>query len=195
MLAVEGLGGELSPINQWQAMTVYIKTAAGMEAINNPQAGLPRRLRTLLICIDGKSSLQAYIKNLPSFGDVAALMDSLREAGLIEVLGQNDARSSANRTAAVPGIPVSEVQGLDESFHRATARALTLRQAIDAMGDFVSQHLPDNAIEIVLMLDKVDSVDELNQLMPSYRELIRPFGAKAALHLRQLAPLTENKFS
>jgi hypothetical protein len=50
-------------------------------------------------------------------------------------------------------------------------------------------------MEIILMLDKVDSVDGLNELMPSYTELIRPFGAKAALHLRQLAPLTQNKFS
>jgi len=176
-------------------MTVYTKTAAGMEAINNPQSALPRRLRTLLICIDGKSSLQTYIKSLTSFGDVAALMDSLREAGLIEVLGQSDARSNASRTAAVAGITVSEVPGLDESFHLATARALTLRQAITAMGDFVSTHLPDSAMEIILMLDKVDSVDGLNELMPSYTELIRPFGAKAALHLRQLAPLTQNKFS
>jgi hypothetical protein len=195
MLAFDGLGCELVRTNRWQAMTVYTKTAAGMEAMKNPQTALPRRLRTLLICIDGKSSLQTYIKSLTAFGDVASLMDSLREAGLIEVLGQTDARSNASRTVAVAGIPISEVPGLDESFHLANARALTLRQAIAEMGDFVSTHLPDNAIEIVLMLDKVESVDELNQLMPSYTELIKPFGAKAALHLRQLAPITQNKFS
>lgn len=183
------------PAHQWQSMTVYTKTAAGMEAIKNPQADLPRRLRTLLICIDGKSSLQAYIKNLPSFGDVAALMDSLREAGLIEVLGQTDSGSSAIRPAGPLPLPVSAEQGLDQSFRLDTARALTLRQAIDAMGDFVQVHLSHDAVEIVLMLDKVESVDELNQLLPSYKELIRPFGEKAVLHLRQLAPLTENKFS
>jgi len=185
----------LVPTIRWQAMTVYVKTSAGVEAIKNPQSGLPRRLRTLLICVDGKSSLQAYVRNLTSFGDVAALLDSLREIGLIEVLGQADAVSSVSRQSGPSGVPVSNVQGLDQSFHLDTARALTLRQAIDAMGDFVSKHLPDNAIEIVLMLDKVESTDELNQLMPSYTELIRPFGANAALHLRQLAPLTENKFS
>ena len=190
-----GLGRGLVPTNQSQAMTVYIKTSAGMEAIKNPQSGLPRRLRTLLICVDGKSSLQAYVRSLTSFGDVAALLESLREVGLIEVLGQTDADSSARRQAGPSRVPVSNVQGLDQSFHLDTARALTLRQAIDAMGDFVSKHLPDNAIEIVLMLDKVESTDELNQLMPSYIELIRPFGASAALHLRQLAPITENKFS
>ena len=190
-----GLGRGLVPTNQWQAMTVYIKTSAGMEAIKNPQSGLPRRLRTLLICVDGKSSLQAYVRSLTSFGDVAALLESLREVGLIEVLGQTDSDSSARRQAGPSRVPVSNVQGLDQSFHLDTARALTLRQAIDAMGDFVSKHLPDNAIEIVLMLDKVESTDELNQLMPSYIELIRPFGASAALHLRQLAPITENKFS
>jgi hypothetical protein len=175
-------------------MTVYTKTIAGMEAIKNPQADLPRRLRTLLICIDGKSSLQAYTKNLTSFGDVAALMDSLREAGLIEVVGPTDLASSASRAAGPLPMPVSVVQGLDQSFRLDTARALTLRQAIDAMGDFVQTHLSDNAIEIVLMLDKVESMDELNQLMPSYAELIRPFGAKAVQHLQQLAPITQNKF-
>lgn len=176
-------------------MTVYTKTSAGMEAIKNPHTTLPRRLRTLLICVDGKSSLKTYISNLTSFGDVAVLLDSLREAGLIEVLGQTSLGSTAPPPTSFPEMPVSTVSGLDQSFHLETARALTLRQVIDAMGDFVQTHLSDNAIEIVLMLDKVESVDELNQLMPSYTELIRPFGAKAALHLRQLAPITENKFS
>jgi hypothetical protein len=176
-------------------MTVYTKTVAGMEAIKNPLADLPRRLRTLLICIDGKSSLQAYINTLTSFGDVAALMDSLREAGLIEVLGQTELGSPASRPAGQALMPISAAQGLDQSFRRDTAPAFTLRQAIDAMGDFVQVHLSHDAIEIVLMLDKVESVDELNQLLPSYKELIRPFGEKAVLHLRQLAPLTENKFS
>lgn len=188
-------GCELVPTNRWQAMTVYTKTSAGMEAIKNPQTALPRRLRTLLICVDGKSSLKTYISSLTSFGDVAALMDSLREAGLIEVLGQISDGSPQSRSAGLSDAPVSTVSVLDQSFRNDTARALTLRQAIDAMGDFVQTHLPDNAIEIVLKLDKVESVDELNQLMPSYTELIRSFGAKAALHLRQLAPITENKFS
>lgn len=188
------LNGEFVPINRWQAMTIYTKTSAGLEAIKNQQTNLPRRLRTLLICIDGKSSLQTYINNLTSFGDVAALMESLREAGLIEVLGQTHSRATVSPPAGPPDVPLSTASGLDQSFRLDATRALTLRQAIDAMGDFVQTHLPDNAIEIVLMLDKVESVDELRTLLPSYTELIRPCGANAALHLRQLAPVTQNKF-
>lgn len=64
-------------------MTVYIRTTAGNEAALNPESALPRKLRTLLISIDGRTLLSTYVSSLSSFGDVDALIESLLRAGLI----------------------------------------------------------------------------------------------------------------
>ena len=66
-------------------MPVYIRTAAGNEAALNPQSALPRKLRSLLISINGRSRLSTYVNNLSSFGDVEGLIQSLLQAGLIRV--------------------------------------------------------------------------------------------------------------
>ena len=65
-------------------MTIYTRTPQGQAAALNPNSALPRKLRTLLISIDGKTSIETYVSSLSSFGDVASLLESLLNAGLIE---------------------------------------------------------------------------------------------------------------
>ena len=65
-------------------MPVYTRTAAGNEAALNPNSAMPRKLRTLLISIDGRTRLGTYVNSLSSFGDVEALIQSLLQAGLIQ---------------------------------------------------------------------------------------------------------------
>ncbi len=65
-------------------MTTYTRTTLGNQAALNPDSPLPRKLRTLLIAIDGRTSLDVYVNSLSSFGDVESLMESLLQAGLIE---------------------------------------------------------------------------------------------------------------
>lgn len=67
-------------------MIIYVRTAAGNEAALNHNSALPRKLRTLLIAIDGRTRAGTYVNSLSSFGDVDALLGSLREAGLIEAV-------------------------------------------------------------------------------------------------------------
>ncbi len=67
-------------------MHVYKRTASGNSAALDPNSALPRKLRTLLISIDGRTRLSTYVSSLSSFGDVASLIDSLLQAGLIEIV-------------------------------------------------------------------------------------------------------------
>lgn len=69
-------------------MTIYIRTSLGNEAALNPDSPLPRKLRTLLIAVDGRTTANVYVESLSSFGDVESLMASLLQAGLIEVIAQ-----------------------------------------------------------------------------------------------------------
>ncbi len=69
-------------------MTVYKRTEEGQLAAYSPDSVLPRKLRSLLKVIDGKTSLDVYGETLHAFGDVKGVLRSLDLAGLITPMSQ-----------------------------------------------------------------------------------------------------------
>jgi hypothetical protein len=69
-------------------MTVYMRTEEGQLAAYSPDSVLPRKLRSLLKVIDGKTTLDVYAKSLHAFGDVHGVLKSLDMAGLIRPMSQ-----------------------------------------------------------------------------------------------------------
>lgn len=67
-------------------MTIFARTNQGQEAAYKTESVLPRKLRSILKLIDGKTTLLMFEQNLRSFGDVRSIFYSLAEAGLIRVL-------------------------------------------------------------------------------------------------------------
>ena len=67
-------------------MSVFVRTEEGQEAAYSPQSALPRKLKSILKVIDGRTSIDAFEKNLSSFGDVRAILQSLDMAGLIKLV-------------------------------------------------------------------------------------------------------------
>jgi hypothetical protein len=67
--------------------TVFVRTAHGNAAARAVQADLPRMVKTLLIAVDGRTSVAMFQKLLPNFGDVSALFDALEAGGYIERAG------------------------------------------------------------------------------------------------------------
>jgi hypothetical protein len=63
---------------------IYHKTAKGAEAIANRHSGLPPKLRSLLIMVDGKRSYSDLSGVAAALGDSEALLSQLTDAGLIE---------------------------------------------------------------------------------------------------------------
>lgn len=68
-------------------MTVYVRTEVGQQAAYSAESALPRKLKSILKVIDGKTSLDVFQQSLQSFGDVRAIFHSLDMAGLITVQG------------------------------------------------------------------------------------------------------------
>jgi len=67
-------------------MTIFVRTNQGQESAYKTESVLPRKLRSILKLIDGKTTLRMFEQNLKSFGDVRSIFYSLAEAGLIRVL-------------------------------------------------------------------------------------------------------------
>ncbi len=64
-------------------MTVYIRTERGQQAAYDSQSEMPRKLKSLLKVIDGKTSNEIFEQKLRAFGDVRSMLHSLNSAGLI----------------------------------------------------------------------------------------------------------------
>jgi hypothetical protein len=84
-----------------QTMTVYMRTEEGQLAAYSADSVLPRKLRSLLKVIDGKTSLEVYSHTLHAFGDVKGVLRSLDLAGLIRPMSQLPA--GAPRAAEASG--------------------------------------------------------------------------------------------
>lgn len=67
-------------------MTVFVRTSAGQEAAYSSSDALPRKVRSILKLIDGKTTLRMFEQNLHSFGDVRSIFKFLDQAGLVRAL-------------------------------------------------------------------------------------------------------------
>ncbi|MEC5212919.1 hypothetical protein RCH06_001461 [Polaromonas sp. CG_9.5] len=84
-------------------MPIYRRTPAGNEAVLNSKGDLPRKLRSLLMVVNGNTPLSVYRETLSSFGDVAALMRALEAQGLVEqVMAPPDSAASIGNVPAAP---------------------------------------------------------------------------------------------
>ncbi len=63
----------------------FVRTAEGQAAAYDATSAMPRKLKSLLKVIDGKTSLGVFANSLKAFGDVQGLLTSLQKAGLIEM--------------------------------------------------------------------------------------------------------------
>ncbi len=95
-------------------MTVYVRTEEGQLAAYSPDSALPRKLRSLLKVIDGKTSVDVYVNSLRAFGDVRGVLKSLDMAGLIRPMSQlptgNKPGMDPNATGAYPSTQWSETR-------------------------------------------------------------------------------------
>lgn len=228
-------------------MNLYKRTQSGNAAALDPKSPLPRKLRTLLISVDGRTRENIYVSTLSSFGDVSALLDSLLQQGLIELVRQDDDPNSTRpsrlewqatdvsvterlnsatqpasqlesafqlaglRNSNVPSDDVSSWDRFqpDPRFNSAVSTASAapviragappssaqyqLRNAVSLMSDFVTTHLPNESLEIVLTLESLTSVEQVIASLKGYQAMIAPTGAMAHRHLEELRDLLSRR--
>ncbi len=91
---------------QW----VYVKTDKALEEIKARTFGLPNRMRTILILVDGQHTVRELSQRYKQFGDIEQIMEELEQEGFIAPhfhveavafpLIEQDARTRATRIDA-----------------------------------------------------------------------------------------------
>jgi hypothetical protein len=64
---------------------MVLRSERGNEIVRRDPRELPRRIRVLLLAIDGSQTVGTYVSTLRGFGDVAVLLSELFAFGLIEL--------------------------------------------------------------------------------------------------------------
>ena len=83
-------------------MLVYARTEEGQLAAYSPQSVLPRKLKSILKVIDGKTRTHVFEQNLQSFGNVRAILQSLESDGLIYATSEDAQRVRFNLDLSEP---------------------------------------------------------------------------------------------
>lgn len=99
---------------------IYKKTDKGTEEIKSRAHGLHPRSRTLLILVDGKTSMEALLKKAPTATEAYQQLQTLLEGGFIEEIAG----------AGVPAPGASESANADLT----AVKRLAVKMLHDAMG-------------------------------------------------------------
>jgi hypothetical protein len=88
------------------------RTERGNDVVRRNPRELPRRLRVLLLAVDGSHTVELYVQTLKGFGDIAMLLQELMGLGLVQLRAVNTPKA----IVAPPAQPFAELhQLLDDS--------------------------------------------------------------------------------
>ena len=182
-------------------MTVYLRTGEGQAAAYDPHSALPRKLKSLLKLIDGKTSLAMLEESLRAFGDVRGLVQSLEAAGLIKPLfdGVKAERSGSEPTSRMSHDSATHPPATRSPFGQSqlstrfpgggasdALRSQALRKAEDIMSDFVLTHLPEQSFGLLKELEALTSLEQLAATLGGYEQVVSQVGGASREHLAQL---------
>lgn len=90
---------------------MVVRTERGNALVRRNPRELPRRLRVLLLAIDGSHSVQLYVQTLKGFGDIADLLVELAALGLIRLRVPGEPDNDVDRAEHISALD----QLLDDS--------------------------------------------------------------------------------
>lgn len=154
---------------------ILVRTEKGNREsrIQTAESSLPRRLRTLLMVVDGKTPFHVYADTLANYGDVASLYEALETGGYITRLRRGhsagDTSAEGNR-ADSPVQPAAPAAPPEPMKPRAVARPgmddHDFRELITEISTLVESKLGVDAMEVLLKLETAGDPQQLLDMLP-----------------------------
>ena len=158
---------------------IYRKTQKGLAEIAGTERTVDRRLRPLLILVDGNRTANSIHALISGIGIREEDFDQLADSGYIEPMARPDPRKAANDGTAAPA-----------ETHQAQRRS-SLERFADGqryLNETVTDKLGLRAFFFVLKIEKCSSADELMALLPEFEQAIaRKLDKAYAVHCRRIA--------
>jgi hypothetical protein len=128
----------------------------------------------------------------PEFRTATAISDAEGEAfepldvDTLPTAFADDFPSDMDSLTALAGQPLQAGRQGGQGGHRQVS------DVILTMSDFVTQHLPDQSLEIVLALESLVTKDQILSSLNDYRALVLPLGDVAHRHLAELQRMLDS---
>ena len=156
---------------------IYRKTEKGLAEITSTERTVDRRLRPLLILIDGNRTANSIHALISGIGIREEDFDQLANNGYIEPVARPDQRLAANDAAAPAAGPVPQRSSLER-----------FADGQRYINETVTDKLGLRAFFFVLKIEKCSSAEELMALLPEFEQAIAKKLDKAyAIHCRRIA--------
>jgi hypothetical protein len=154
---------------------IYRKTEKGLAEITSTERTVDRRLRPLLILVDGNRTANSIHALISGIGIREEDFDQLANNGYIEPVARPDQRPAAND--ATGPVPASQRSSLERF---ADGQRYLNETATDKLGL--------RAFFFVLKIEKCSSAEDLLALLPEFEQAIAKKLDKAyAIHCRRIA--------
>jgi hypothetical protein len=182
---------------------LYAKTAEGHFAAYNPDSPLPRKLKQVLMAVNGKADSAMINHMLSAYGDVPSLLSSLEMAGLIVRVLDGEKRNSGStperpdlssvapsawRAAAAKASSFNAWESTQFAMDSAEVDAQLWGgkappELTNAMSDFVLTHLPRHATALLSLIDGIASPQDLQHALAQYEPVALLAGEAGERHL------------
>lgn len=161
---------------------ILVKTDKGNREsrIQTSESTLPRRLRTLLMVVDGKTPFRVYAETLANYGDVASLYEALETGGYIARLrrGNTAAGPAPERQEPAASTPAPEPSPAQPSKPRPVARPgmddHDFRDLITEISTLVESKLGADGMEVLLRLEAAQGPQDLLDMLPDMGRDLEP---------------------
>jgi hypothetical protein len=151
--------------------TVFHKTEKGLQEVATRALGLPARERSVLILVDGKSTVQQIIDKTRHFGDAEQFLSNLLGQGFIERLVLAPASEVLPATAAQPEPGT------------ASAPAVSLESAKKFAAHFLLDEIGPDADPMAERIEACMDIEQLVTQLEKYRDVLEATRGKRRAEL------------
>ena len=170
---------------------VYDKTDKGREEIATRKYQIPPRLRSLLVMIDGRRSLDSLLSNFGAIGVTEESIQELLREEYIAVVGSAAARPApAPPPPRAPVIDALREATLPDPVVHSAAPSMDEQERFAALYAFYNQTIKSTiglrGVMLQLKVEKCASVADFRALRLAYLEgVLKAKGREMALSLRE----------
>jgi hypothetical protein len=172
-----------------QFMTIYTRTDEGQLAAYSPSSVLPRKLRSLLKVIDGKTPVSVYNDSLKAFGDVEGVLTSLEMAGLIRPIAQSQQYTPAAVVPETASPAATMVWGNTDTRQPSAPMSRTFRSTGSAGQNSQVGFAPSNTAAYVSGPARAQALGRAVDLMSNFVLTYAP--EQSFMVLKELEELTD----
>ena len=164
------------------------KTPKGLEEVKSRAHGVPQKLRTLLIMVDGASTVADILGRFPGITEIETNLETLVAQGFLEAKGGGAAAPAAPSPAApavtAPSVPAAPAVALPENADEALR--MLARKLYDTMGPAADMITGD--------IERVRDPAAFNKVMERVARMLEGSPAARVKSFRDLAEAIRGKF-